>query len=60
MKKWYNWPANYYEKSWKPWYGILRTLLFAPVVILGFSILYIGMFLVEGFEEAESLRKDIF
>jgi hypothetical protein len=60
MKKWYNWPANYYEKSWKPWHGILRTFVFAPLVFIGFGILYVGVILTSNIDHAEDVRKELF
>lgn len=59
-KKWYNWPQNYYKKPWRPWHGIARSILALPVILVGFSILYVGVVISNGFWDAEQIRKDLF
>jgi hypothetical protein len=57
-RKWYNWPNGYYETSWVPWYNILRTLIFLPLVALTFGMLYLSVVLMNGISDAEDVRKN--
>ena len=59
-KKCYNWPQNYYEKPWRPWYGIARMILALPFILAGFGILYVGVIINDGVWDAEQIRKDLF
>jgi len=58
---WFKWPENYFDSrpNLAPWYVIVRRLAFLPIIILGASLLWIGVACGYGFSEAERLRKDI-
>jgi hypothetical protein len=57
---WWKWPSGYYEKSWKPWYGIVWTLVTAPIVYVTFAAFYASVLVSVGINEAERIRKDLF
>lgn len=56
---WYKWPNNV-NPSIKPWYSIARTLLFLPLCLTGFSLMYLGLLGGQGVDMAEDFRKDWF
>lgn len=59
-KVWYKWPENYYDKPWRPWYGIVKMVSLLPFVVGSFALFYLFVALAGGLDEAERIRKDIF
>jgi hypothetical protein len=60
MKKiWCNWPINYGTYNLKAWHEIARGVVFLPLVIIAFALLYFSVCLMTGNAEAERIRKDV-
>lgn len=60
MKKWYNWPENYYDKPWLPWHSIARRCIALPFAVLAFVPFYVFVALGWGVDDAEQIRKETF
>jgi hypothetical protein len=60
-KVWFKWPENYFENrpNLVPWYTVMRRLTFLPIVLIGGSLLWIGVACAFGVEDAERIRKEI-
>lgn len=62
MKRvWFKWPENYFESRpyMAPWYTIARRLAFLPIILVGASLLWIGVACSFGVNDAERIRKDM-
>lgn len=59
-KVWYKWPYNYYEKNWKPWYDIVRGVVFIPMILIPLCFMYALYVLAFGFDEANDMWEGFF
>ena len=58
LKNILTWP-NSIDDSLKPWYHILWSLIFMPIIMLGKVLVFIGILFSEGFSAAIDVWEDM-